>query len=185
MALFTDYWSEFYNEKVLPAKEFAPDLWYTVRDRLASNSMKASFTEQRSRLEKFEECLKKVPKYMNATKPVGIDETSRTSGKVTLNFLTKSNQTHLFGTGFEIEGLVEAELKARGLKEKEKDGSNIVAKRQAIRKHEYMRIHEANTMKEWKESDVKDIVPQSKEMISFVSLGHYKNFLDKIRASQK
>lgn len=185
MALFIDYWEAFYNDKVLPAKEFAPDLWFTVRDRLASSSMKASYTEQQSRLEKFEECLKQGPKYMKATRPVGIDETSRTSGKVLLNVLTKSNQTYLKGTGIEIVGIVEAELTARGLEEKVEKGSNLVAKRQAIRKHEFLRIHEANTMKEWKENDVKEIVPQSEEMKSFVAHCHYKNLLDKISAKEK
>lgn len=80
-----------------------------------------------------------------------------------INFFDKNNQTHLFGTSFEIEGLVKAKLKTQGLKEKEKDRSNIVAKCQAICKHEYMQIHKAITMKEWKESDVKDNVPQSKK----------------------
>lgn len=183
MALFIDYWTDFYNEKVLPAKEFAPGLWTDVRGRLANNSMKSSCTEQLHRLEKFEECLEKEPKYTKTTKPVGIDETSRTSGKVVLKILTKSNQTYLRGTGMDIESLVQAELKARDLEKKVDKEASLVKKRHTIRLHEYMRIHESNTLKEWKENDVKEITPLSKEMKSFVTLGYYNNILGGINAT--
>ena len=46
-----------------------------------------------------------------------------------------------------------------------------------------MRIHESNTLKEWKENDVKEITPLSKEMKSFVTLGYYNNILGGINAT--
>jgi hypothetical protein len=185
MVLLINYWTDFYNEKVLPAKEFAPDLWMDVRDRLANTSTKSSYTEHHHHLEMFEKCLENEPKYTKTTKPVGIDETSRTSGKVILKILTNSNQTYLRGTGMEIESLVQAELKARDLEKKVEKQASLVKKRHAISLHEYMRIHEANTLKEWKESDVKEIVPLSDEMKKFVSLGHYSNILGGIHATVK
>jgi len=73
----------------------------------------------------------------------------------------------------EITDLVQAELKVRGIeKEVDKDDS-LVVKRKAIRLNEFLRLHKANTMKEWKESDVREFLPLSKEMASFVSLGHH------------
>ena len=125
------------------------------------------------------------PKYTKTTKPVGIDETSQTSGKVILKILMSSNQTYLRGTGMEIESLVQAELKACNLEKKVEKQASIVKKRHAIRLHEYMQIQEANTLKEWKESNVKEIVPLSNEMKKIVSLGHYSNILSGISTTVK
>lgn len=174
MVYFLRYWKEFYDQSIVPAKAYAPDLWCEVRDRLKNSSLKASSEEQSHRLEKFVECLKKEPKNLKAAQPVGIDETSYTSGKVVLRVLTGSNQSYLHGTGMDIEELVKAELKARGIKKKEvaKDASLII-KRKAIRLHEYLRIIKANTMREWKETDVREFVPMSREMASFVASGHH------------
>jgi len=117
--------------------------------------------------------MKNEEKNLKATQPVGIDETSYTSGKVRLKVLTQNNQSYLKGTGMEITDLVQAELKARGIeKEVDKDAS-LVLKRKAIRLNEFLRLHKANTMKEWKESDVREFSPLSKEMAFFVSSGHH------------
>ncbi len=117
--------------------------------------------------------MKNEEKNLKATQQVGIDETSYTSGKVRLKVLTQSNQSYLKGTGMEITDLVQAELKVRGIeKEVDKDDS-LVVKRKAIRLNEFLRLHKANTMKEWKESDVREFLPLLKEMASFVSLGYH------------
>jgi len=174
MASILRHWEEFRNKNIVPAKEFAPELWTEIRDKLKDKSSKASSAEQMTRLERFEECMKNnEPRNLKATRPVGIDETSYTSGKVRLKVLTLSNQSYLKGTGMEITDLVQAELKVRGIeKEVDKDAS-LIMKRKAIRLNEFLRLHKANTMKEWKESDVREFSPLSKEMAEFVSSGHH------------
>ena len=147
--------------------------------------MKASNVKQSHRHEKFVECLKKEPKNLKATKSVGIDETSYTSGKIVLRVLTGSNQSYLNGTGMDIEELVKAELKARGIKKEVAKDASII-KRKAIRLHEYLRILKTNTIREWKETDVQAFIPQSREMIIlFKSSGHHDRILGIINKTEQ
>ena len=185
MVYYLKYLEEFYNGCILPAKAYAPDLWREVLDRLKNNSLKASRTEQSHRLDKFVECLNKEPKNLKAAQPVGIDETSATSGKVVLRVLMGSNQSYLNGTGMDIEELVKAELKARGIKKEVAKDASIIVKRKAIRLHEYLRILKANTMREWKETDVREFEPQSREMVSFVTSGHHARILSIITKTEQ
>lgn len=90
----------------------------------------------------------KGTKKLEGAQPVQIDETSYTSGKVVLRVLTGSNQSYLNGTGMDIEELVKAELKARRIKKEVPKDASLIMKRKAIRLHEYLRIHKANTMRE-------------------------------------
>ena len=127
----------------------------------------------------------KGTKKLEGAQPVRIDETSYTSGKVVLRVLTGSNQSYLNGTGMDIEELVKAELKARGIKKEVAKDASIIIKRKAIRLHEYLRILKTNTIREWKETDVQAFVPQSREMIAFKSSGHHDRILGIINKTEQ
>ena len=164
MASILRHWEEFCNKNIVPAKEFAPELWTEICDKLKDKSSKASSAEQMTYLERFEECMThNEPRNLKATRP----------GKVRLKVLTLSNQSYLKGTGMEITDLIQAELKVRGIEKEVDNDASLIMKRKAIRLNEFLRLHKANTMKEWKESNVREFSPLSKEMAEFVSSGHH------------
>jgi hypothetical protein len=66
MASILRHWEEFYDNNIVPAKEFAPELWKEIREKLKDKSSKASSAEQLSHLERFEECLKNEEKNLLA-----------------------------------------------------------------------------------------------------------------------
>ncbi len=73
MASILRHWEEFCNKNIVPAKEFAPELWTEICDKLKDKSSKASSAEQITCLERFKECMKSnEPRNLKATRPVGI-----------------------------------------------------------------------------------------------------------------
>jgi hypothetical protein len=89
-----------------------------------------------------------------------------------LKVLTLSNKS-TEGHWQEITDLVHAELKVRGIEKEVNNDASLIMKRKAIRLNEFLQLHKANTMKEWKESNVREFSPLSKEMAEFVSSGHH------------
>ena len=155
------------------------ELWTKIRDRLETTTGKASDLEQSERLKKFTKCAKENPKYVQAQRPVGIELTARTTNAVSLRVLVGVNNSYLKRARFTIENIVDDELKARDITLPQHDPKkppSLQSKRQAIRKHEWLRRVGAG-QQDLRETDVDSIQPFSTRMKTFLA-GYHADILD-------
>lgn len=177
VALFAEFTNSFFAkvDNAMGSRE----VWKKIRSRLESTSGKASECEKAELLEKFCKCAKENPKYVKAHRPMGIELTARTAKAVSLGVLVAVNNSFLKGSGFAIEDIVDDEVAARGIKlaVDPKRKSTLQNKRQAIRKHEWLRRVAAG-QQDLKEVDVDSILPVSKRMKQFLDSGFHADILD-------
>ena len=96
---------------------------------------------------------------------MGIELTPRTTNAVSRRVLVGTNNSYLKGTGCIIEDIVDDEIKPRGIKlpNNPKKKVSLQSKRQAIRKHEWLRSVDDGHM-DLKEVEVHSIQPLSRKM---------------------
>ena len=181
VALFAEFIDEFFK-KVNKATLGSEELWKDIKKRIETTSGKASDLEQAERLKKFTKCAKENPKYVHAQRPMGIELTARTTNAVSLRVLVGVNNSYLKGARFTIENIVDDELQARGITlpphhdPTTTKPPSLQSKRQAIRKHEWLRRVGAG-QQDLKVTEVDSIQPLSIRMQTFLA-GYHADILD-------
>ncbi len=106
---------------------------------------------------------------MKAQRAMGIELTPRTANAVLLSVLVGTNNSYLKGTGCIIDDIFDNEIKSREIKlpNDPKKKVSLQSKREAIRKHEWLRRVDAS-QKDLKEVEVDSIQPLSRKMKEFL-----------------
>ena len=112
---------------------------------------------------------------------MGIELTARTANAVSLSVLVGVNNSYLKGARFTIENIVDDELQARGITLPPHDPTtmkppSLQSKRQAIRKHEWLRKVGAG-QQDLKVTEVDCIKPLSIRMQTFLA-GYHADILN-------
>jgi hypothetical protein len=144
-----------------------------VAQRLSGLATKASKREQKAKVDNFINTIGKKLKFCKAQEARGVQLTAQIEGAVFLRHLAKSNKAYLEGARYSIEDIIDDEFITRNITVDK--CATIIAKKQAIRNHEWLRRLGAKEV--LKETDVQYIMPLSNTMQHFLDT-YYMNILN-------
>ena len=172
VALHLEYNDAFFDKCDKGMAAAPPGLVKKVTERLTGTASKAS-TRKQLAIAQFELSLQKKPKYSKTQEAKGIERTAHTEGAVFLRLLSRSNNSYLKKYGLNVDGIINAELKARGIRYNTK--TTITEKKQALKKHEHQR--RVGEDEDWAKTDVQYIIPQS-DMLKLFLKDHHGRILN-------
>lgn len=173
VALYLEFIDDFFEKCDKGMAAAPPGLVEKVEARLAGTASKTSTREQDESVAMFELALGKKPKYTKTQEAKGIERTAHTEGAVFLRILSRPNNSYLKKYGLNVDGIINAEMRERGINFSTKTA--ITAKKKALKKHEYQR--RVGEDEDWTKTDVQYIVPQS-EMLKLFLKDHQGRILN-------